>query len=177
MTRIVMVGIVALATLSGCQSMPWSKKDPMPPVELLDDTPKGGAAPVGAPPSQSTPTAVQSVKPNGLELSTNQRFKEVPLPEKAKEDADRSYVYESAALQIGRMVYNIHANPNDIANFYISECPAAGWKLDNAQQALGNTYLLFTKPGKRLEVTVQPLGMGRGQRLILHMVPNGQPGA
>jgi hypothetical protein len=86
-------------------------------------------------------------------------------------------VYESASLQIGRMVYNIHADPNDIANFYIQECPAAGWKLDNAQQALGNTYLLFTKPGKRLEVTVQPLGMGRGQRLILHMVPNGQPGA
>ena len=176
MTRIVMMGMIAVAVLSGCQSMPWSKKEPMPPVELLPDAPKDGA-PVGAPPSQTASPAAEAAKPSGLELSTNQRFKDVPLPAKAKEDAERSYVYESAALQIGRMVYNIHANPNDIANFYIAECPAAGWKLDNAQQALGNTYLLFTKPGKRLEVTVQPLGMGRGQRLILHMVPDGQPGA
>ncbi len=174
MTRVAMVGMIAVVILSGCQSMPWQKSEPMPPVELLDDTPKGDT-PKGAPPSQ-TATA-DPAKSSGLELATSQRFKDVPLPSKAKEDAERSYVYESAALQIGRMVYNIHANPNDIANFYIGECPAAGWKLDNAQQALGNTYLLFTKPGKRLEVTVQPLGMGRGERLILHMVPDGQPGS
>ena len=174
MTRVAMVVMIAVVILSGCQSMPWQKKEPMPPVELLDDAPKGGA-PVGAPASQAP--AAEAVKPSGLELSTAQRFKDVPLPMKAKEDAERSYVYESAALQVGRMVYNIHANPNDIANFYIAECPAAGWKLDNAQQALGNTYLLFTKPGKRLEVTVQPLGMGRGERLILHMVPDGVSGS
>ncbi len=173
MTRVAMVGMIAVVILSGCQSMPWQKTEPMPPVELLDDAPKGDA-PKGAPPSQAP--AAEAAKPSGLELSTQQRFKDVPLPAKAKEDPERSYVYESAALQIGRMVYNIHANPNDIANFYIAESPAAGWKLDNAQQALGNTYLLFTKQGKRLEVTVQPLGMGRGQRLILHMVPVGQPG-
>jgi hypothetical protein len=173
MTRIAMVGMIAVAILSGCQSMPWQKKEPMPPVELLSDTPKADA-PVGAPPTQA-PTA-EAAKPSGLELSTNQRFKDVPLPAKAKEDPERSYVYESAKLQIGRMVYNIHADPNDIANFYIAESPAAGWKLDNAQQALGNTYLLFTKPGKRLEVTVQPLGMGRGERLILHMIPDGPSG-
>ena len=166
MTRVAMVGIIAVVVLSGCQSMPWQKSEPMPPVELLDDTPKG------APAAQAAPAA-ETPKPSGLEQATNQRFKEVPLPAKAKEDPERSYVYESSALQIGRMVYNIHADPNDIANFYIAESPAAGWKLNNVQQALGNTYLLFTKTGKRLEVTVQPLGMGRGQRLILHMVPDG----
>lgn len=170
MTRVAMVVMIAVVILSGCQSMPWEKKEPMPPVELLDDTPKG------APPSQTPAPAAEAAKTSGLELSTSQRFKDVPLPAKAKEDPDRSYVYESATLQIGRMVYNIHANPNEIANFYIADCPAAGWKLDNSQQALGNTYLLFTKPGKRLEVTVQPLGMGRGERLILHMVPDGPSG-
>jgi hypothetical protein len=168
-----MVVMIAAVIVSGCQSMPWQKSEPMPPVELLDDAPKGDA-PVGAPAAQAP--ATETVKPSGLELSTAQRFKDVPLPAKAKEDAERSYVYESASLQVGRMVYNIRANANDIANFYIGECPAAGWKLDNAQQALGNTYLLFTKPGKRLEVTVQPLGMGRGERLILHMVPDGAAG-
>jgi len=59
--------------------------------------------------------------------------------EKAKEDADRSYVYESASLQIGRMVYNIHADPNDIANFYIQECPAAGWKVGQTQLIWGHS--------------------------------------
>lgn len=167
MTRVAMMVMTAVIVLSGCQSMPWQKSEPMPPVELLDDTPKGMPAAPSATAAEAAP------KPSGLEQATNQRFKEVPLPAKAKEDPERSYVYESSTLQIGRMVYNIHAEPNDIANFYISEAQAAGWKLNNVQQALGNTYLLFTKTGKRLEVTVQPLGMGRGQRLILHMVPDG----
>lgn len=158
----IIFALCGLLLLAGCETVPWKKQEPLPPVELLDDTAAPQGAAVAPPPDTS-----------GLTLSANQRFKEVPLPEKAKEDLDRSYIYESSTLQIGRMVYNIRADINSLAQFYINESPAAGWKLESLQQATGNAYLLFRKPGKRLEVTIQPLGIGRGQRLILHMVPDG----
>ncbi len=158
----VLLALCGVLLLAGCETMPWQKQEPLPPVELLDSGPAPQGTATAAPPDTS-----------GLALSANQRFKEVPLPEKAKEDLDRSYIYESSTLQIGRMVYNIRSDINALAQFYINECPSAGWKLESLQQATGNAYLLFRKPGKRLEVTIQPLGVGRGQRLILHMVPDG----
>ncbi|MBW7864468.1 MAG: hypothetical protein H3C30_08650 [Candidatus Hydrogenedentes bacterium] len=158
----VLLALCGVLLLAGCETMPWQKQEPLPPVELLDSGPAPQGTATASPPDTS-----------GLALSANQRFKEVPLPEKAKEDLDRSYIYESSTLQIGRMVYNIRSDINPLAQFYINECPSAGWKLESLQQATGNAYLLFRKPGKRLEVTIQPLGVGRGQRLILHMVPDG----
>ncbi len=169
MKRMISLSLLGLLALTGCQTgspqWPWQKSEPMPPVELLDDS---AAKTEEAPAAQAQPAPGAS----GLALATNSRFKDVPLPAKAKEDLERSYVYESAALQIGRMVYNIRADVNEIARFYNDQCPAAGWALKNVQQATGNVYMLFTKSGKKLEVTVESLGMGRGQRLILHMVPD-----
>jgi hypothetical protein len=149
--------------------MPWQKNDDLPPVELLEDSQPATAEPAVADPAVAVPAETGP----SLAMSPNQRFKDVPLPEKAKEDLDRSYIYESPSLQIGRMVYTIRADQNEIAQFYISQCPASGWTMESVQQANGNAYMLFKQSGKRLEVTVQPLGMGRGQRLILHMVPDG----
>ncbi len=149
---------------TGCQSMPW-QQNTMPPVELLEDE---------TPPPQSDPGAVTPTPPqqSGLTMAPNQRFKDVPLPAKAKEDSERSYVYESPTLQVGRMVYTIRADVNDIAQFYIDNCPAGDWKLVNIKQASGGAEMLFRKPGKKLEVSVIPLGLMQGQRLVLHLVPD-----
>lgn len=153
---------VCVLFFTGCQStMPWQQNASMPPVELLDEETESGEV-VTPSPSQQT----------GLSMSSNQRFKDVPLPEKAKEDKDRSYVYESPALQVGRMVYTIRADVNDIAQFYIDNCPAADWKLVNIKQASGGAEMLFRKPGKQLEVSVTPLGLMQGKRLVLHLVPD-----
>jgi len=109
-------------------------------------------------------------------MSTNQRIQDVPLPAKAKEDLERSYVYESSSLQLGRMVYTVRASVNEIAQFYIDNAPAAGWKLINIKQAEGGAELLFRKEGKKLEVSVIPLGVLRSQRLVLHLVPDSVTG-
>lgn len=135
----------------------------MPPVELLeDDTP-----------SRETSTAVAAPpQPGGLRMASNQRFRDVPLPENAQEDLERSYVYESPSFTVGRMVYNIRESVNDIAQFYIDSCPAADWKLVNVKQAAGGAELLFRKPGKKLEVSIIPMGPLRGRRLVLHLLPD-----
>ncbi len=151
---------VCFVFFTGCQSMPW-QQNTMPPVELLEDEQPADEVVTPSPPQQS-----------GLQMAPNQRFKDVPLPTKAKEDKERSYVYESPNLQVGRMVYTLRADVNDIAQFYIDACPAADWKLVNIKQAGGGAEILFRKPGKKLEVSVIPLGLMQGKRLILHLVPD-----
>ena len=153
---------VCLIACMGCQSttMPW-EKNTMPPVELLDEEQASDEEITPSPPQQS-----------GLLMAPDQRFKDIPLPAKAKEDKERSYVYESPTLQVGRMVYTIRADVNDIAQFYIDNCPAADWKLINLKQAGGGAEMLFRKPGKKLEVSVTPLGIMQGKRLVLHLVPD-----
>lgn len=147
LTSFVLIGLL------GCGSLPWKKNEPAPPVELLDETK-----------SQTGQGAVSSLVPGP------QRMKEVPLPDIAKEDFDRTYVYESATLQVGRMVYNIRADVNDIAQFYIKECPNYGWKLGNVLQGNG-VQLNFTKEGKKLQVEIKPQGLGRPKQLIVTLTP------
>lgn len=89
--NVLVVGIL-LAAVSGCETMPW-KKDTMPPVELLDETKAASGG-------QDTMTG-PAEKPAALQMSTSQRIKDIPLPAKAKEDLDRTYVYESSTLQPG----------------------------------------------------------------------------
>ncbi|MCK5863455.1 MAG: hypothetical protein KAH38_13275 [Candidatus Hydrogenedentes bacterium] len=158
-----LLGIAACAVaFSSCQSMtmPW-QQDTLPPVELLEDE-ESAAGTVTPSPTQQT----------GLVMAPNQRFKDIPLPMKAKEDLDRSYVYESPSLQVGRMVYTIRADVNDIAQFYIDHCPAADWKLVDTKQADGGHEILFRKSGKKLEVSIIPLSLMQGKRLVLHLVPD-----
>lgn len=153
----------ALAAMAGCQSgmqMPWQKSSAPPPVEMMDDS--SATAPMATPGPMLDP---------GLPISPQQRFKDVPVPTGMKEDFDRSYVYESPTLQIGRMVFTSRAGVNDLANFYIKEAPASGWILESALQAEGAQTLLFKKPGRRLEVRVQEQGTPRPNLLILNLTP------
>lgn len=70
------------------------------------------------------------------------------------------------------MVYTIRASVNEVAQFYIDNMTAAGWERIDLNQAEGGTKILYRKPGKKLDVSVIPLGAMRGQRLILHLVPD-----
>lgn len=161
MKRYLFAGIIALTLSSlllslGCGSMPWKKNKQPPPVELLDET--------KAETSDTLPAEGTTLVPGP------QRFKDIPLPDKVKEDFDRSYVYESGILQVGRMVYNIRANANNIAQFYVKECPKHGWKLDNVIQGNG-IQLNYSKEGKKLQVNIIPRGLGRPKQLILTLTP------
>lgn len=114
--------------------------------------------------------------PTGLPMSTQQRFPDVPLPANVVEDRERSFVYESTDVKIGRMVYTTKATVAEIAQFYIREAPAASWTPERVMEANG-AELLFVKPGKRLTVAIEDLGTVRGRRLILLMVPTNTGGS
>ena len=170
MRRVLSLLPIAALLLMSCETTPWqSRENEMPPVELLEEEGEGVA-------TASPPEA-------GLALNTEQRFADVPLPADVRCDTERTYVYESDDLQVGRMVYYSKASiaelsyyrshlglVDELAQFYIKECPAADWKLESVLQADG-AQLLFRKPGKRLSIDIRPQGVARSRLLILNLTP------
>jgi hypothetical protein len=163
------IACIAGLFLAGCQSMPW-QRNTMPPVELLDDDSAVVEREMPSAPAQQNLQSAPKQAPV-LAIASRTRMKDVPLPEKAKEDLERTYVYESHTLQVGRMVYTIQAAVNDIAQFYIDTCPGADWRMVSVKQAAGGAELLFRKPGKKLEVSISPKAFGT-KRLVVHLVPD-----
>jgi hypothetical protein len=154
--------IILALLLTACETWPW-QKTPTEPVAQMDplaakDTKEPYEAPVAPQP--------------GLALSTEQRFKDIPLPVGLKEDLDRTFVYESGALQVGRMVYTSRASVSELAQFFINQCPAAGWSLKKVIEAEGGKSLLYSKAGKRLEVVVQSLTVTQGRRVTITLTPD-----
>ena len=156
------------ALVAGCQTGNmrfWERNsgDELPPVELLDDGGSGAGGSVASRPLDEGPSP--GVLPAG-----KPRFDKVPVPLDVREDMDRTYVYESSTLQIGRLVYYTKASVVDLAQFYIRECKALGWQLDSVLQAEG-ANLLFRKPGLRLDVMARSQGVGRSTLLIVSLTP------
>jgi hypothetical protein len=139
--------LAAVLMLSACQSGSFSKQ--------------------GA----SNPATVSGAAASPLPAMARTRFSDVPLPEGIKEDIERSYVYESATLQVGRMVYEVDTRSTNLAQFYISEAPKLGWQLTSMLLAEG-AQMMFQKPGKEMWVNVSPKGMmSKNARLVIHVVP------
>jgi hypothetical protein len=139
--------------------MPWQKQS----APVADMSPVDG----GKKSSYEAPVVPEP----GLQLSTEQRFKDIPLPMGLKEDLDRTFVYESSALQVGRMVYTSRGSIYDLTQFFLRECPTAGWKLQTVLESERGKTAVFTKPGKRLEVSVLGIGMPQGRRVTLTLTP------
>lgn len=148
MIRSGMIVLLAVCTLTACQTGPFKKKS----ANSNETFNSGGAS--------------------GPVLTNKPRFNDVPIPPKANENMERTYVYQSNTLEIGRLVYTSGKTINEIAQFYINTCPNYGWTLENMLQAEG-VQLSFTKPGKKLFVTVQQSEIKKWKSLIiLNLTPD-----
>jgi hypothetical protein len=156
--------IPGLAGITGCETMPFQKKDNSVPGVESD----GSSASII---QGSEPMEPLDPIATGLPLATTQRFPDLPLPLGVKEDLDRTYVFESSGFRVGRMVYNTRDAVADVAQFYIRECPIADWKLNSAVQAEG-VQLQFLKGGEKLDVNVRGGSVSKGTELILHLTPS-----
>lgn len=143
-----------MAFIAGCQSRSNSS-EPLADMGPLDSAPIEDGDLLPEP---------------GLQSASQQRFSDVPLPAGVVEDFDRTYIFESKDLQIGRMVYRIKASVAEVARFYIREAGRAGWNLDSVLQADG-AELVFRKPAKRLQVMIRDSGIGRATLLVIHLTP------
>jgi len=160
--------LAGLLFLPACKSgMPWEHHSNQPVAQQQGD-------PLSAPKDSSSYTA-PVVEAPGLALSPDQRFKDSPLPVGLKEDPDRTFVYQSSNLEVGRMVYSTRSTVYELTQFFLTECPTAGWKLRNVLEAEAKT-LAFTKPGKELEVVVTPLNVASGRRVSITLRPAAESG-
>jgi hypothetical protein len=107
----------------------------------------------------------------GLDMSPNTRFSDIPLPADLRYN-DRTYVYQSPTLRIGRMVYTTRSDVNELVQFFRREFRKVGWQLETVVQADG-AELAFRKGEEQLVVRIQDLGVARGCELELHLTPVG----
>ncbi len=161
MLRMGILVTVIVVGCTACQTNPFARNsNPTAEIEPLDST---GAAP------QSSEAPI--LPPPGLALAPESRFADVPIPAGLTENLERTYVFESRNLQVGRMVYESKASVSELAQFYIREAPTSDWKLESVLQADG-AELSFRKPGKRLQVSIHEAGMTRGRSLVVHLTPD-----
>lgn len=183
--------------IAGCETTPFMGESE-PPVRLLSDEQKQAApvtpapggvtsvplsdpssastAPAYTPPAApSTPPAPAPVAGPGIPASGDKRFREIPLPENLREDTQRSFVYDSRTVKIGKMVYYSKHTINELAQFYIDKAPLDGWSLLSTTQSEDSVLLFFVKPGKRLNVESRRGGVGRSTELILNYLPAEEP--
>lgn len=145
--------LAVLVILPACNTpMPWQKQSQNPSGEynpLL-------AGPAAAP---------------GLALASDSRFKDIPLPVGLSEIPERSFVFQSDTLEIGRMAYSTRAPINDLVGFFDRECKSKGWSLVRVLEAEAKT-LEFTMPGKKLSVSVQDKGFAKGRLVTITFTPD-----
>ncbi len=181
MYRLIVLTMLAGMLVAGCQSLNSDSSEPQLLGPPADDEGMSAPAPeisvdnsVAAPSSQSDATGVTAppAQTPGLALSSQQRFSDVPLPMRLKEDPEHSYIFESDTLQVGKVVYKTRATVAELSNFYLRECPAGDWKLDSKLES-DSVYMVFLKPGKRLVVTiVRKHGLNPHRVLTLNLTPD-----
>lgn len=143
--------------IAGCETLPFQKESE-PPVKLLSASETGGVAP-------------GPITGPGIPAAGYKRFNEIPLPDGLREDTQRSFVYDSRSVKIGKMVYQSKNSVNELAQFYITNAPLDGWTLVSTTQSEDSVLLFFVKQGKRLNVESRRVGVGRSNELILSYLP------
>lgn len=149
MKRLLSITLIVSLAFIGCRGSPFASSGP------------GPGAPGG-------PPLIPEV---GLPTAPDQRFEDIPLPVGLQEDIERSYVYESPSLKLGRVVYTSKDDATELANFFLKECKNMGWTEDRRLTAEGYEFT-FTKPGKRLSITITKRGMMRGSLVVVNFTPS-----
>ena len=164
MSGIRIIALCVVVMMVGCTSLPWQQGGEAPPVYFEEELSV-------EPMTEFYPESLVEEPVARLGAAPYRRFSDMPLPAGAKEDVERTYVYESSSLQIGRMIYTAKGTLNELAQFFIEEYKVEGWTLKSVLRAEG-ADLSFSKSGKRLRVTIAPsLRTTRGRQLTLNLAP------
>jgi len=119
--------LAAVLLLPACETLRGNKPVAEPGLEGNSEDPAAYATPI--------------VPEPGLALAPEQRFQDVPLPVGLDEDLERSFVFESPTLQVGRLVYGSRDTIAELTQFFIRECPTAQWQLRSVIEAQGGKRL------------------------------------
>ncbi len=146
--------IALLLPLVGCQHPPWQQ----------------GQQTSGADADYDNDFDDYEAPHPGLSLAPQQPFRDVPIPRGLSYDGDRSFIYERAGLEVGEAVYTTRHSVNELVEFFVRECAAAGWSLANRVQGQG-AELAFERSNRELRIAIRDGGFFRGRHVFLRVTP------
>ncbi|MEI8176670.1 MAG: hypothetical protein WCG78_07380 [Candidatus Omnitrophota bacterium] len=91
-----------------------------------------------------------------LNVATNLKFEDLPVPAGFSCLRDQSFVFQDGATRVGLMRYAGRPDANQILNFYRTQMSLYNWDLLNTVE-YGNTTMNFIKGSESCVVTIEPL--------------------
>lgn len=91
----------------------------------------------------------------GIPLAPDFRIADIPVPAGFAFDRDSSFVFQNAAIEVGKIQYVGKEEITDVAQFYVDEMPRYEWTLLNVSEHR-TISLTFDKPQKSCLVLLSP---------------------
>ena len=126
----------------------------------------------------STPLTPSSKAPeSNMPVDQNQapQFTDIPIPNGARMDLDRSLVLGPRECWLGRLAFTSSASPNDIFEFYAREMPRFTWTGITAVRA-GTSVLSYSRDERVTTIQISRTTLG-GSEVLVTISPRGSMGA
>ncbi len=125
--------------------------------------------------AQTTPvasvTASDAQSPPGPESPGFSQFTDVPVPDSAEMDLDRTLLLGGQEAWIGRLVLSTPVSPAELFDFYHAELPKFGWTEITVVRS-DVSILTYTRLDRVATVQIKP-GRFRGSEVSLTVSPRG----
>jgi hypothetical protein len=80
-------------------------------------------------------------------------FEDVLIPQALKLEMDKSFIYETPSLKVGRLVFSGRVEPYSLLNFFTNNMEKDGWVLVN-KFGFKDVVLNFSKPNRNCTVNI-----------------------
>ena len=119
-------------------------------------------------------TASDAGSRTGVEQASFGAFTDIPVPDPAEMDLDRTLLLGGREAWIGRLVLSTSLGPSDLFDFYRGEMPKFGWSEVTVVRA-EVSILTYTRLDRVATVQITP-GRFRGSRVDVTVSPRGPQG-
>jgi hypothetical protein len=110
-----------------------------------------------------------SSRTDGAPVSASfSQFSDIPIPDKASMDVDKSLLFGRSDGWLGRLVYTTHNSPGENYDLYKTDMPAFGWQ--EITSVRGSTSVQTWQRGDRI-ATVQISETLLGEETIVTVAP------
>jgi hypothetical protein len=80
-------------------------------------------------------------------------FQDVLIPHGLKAEMDKSFIYETPSLKVGRLVFSGRVQAHSLVDFFAANMEKDGWKLVN-KFGFKDVVLNFSKPAKNCTINI-----------------------
>lgn len=101
------------------------------------------------------------------------QFPDMPVPEGAVMDIDRSLILGGTEAWIGRLVYTVAIRPTRVFDFYVAEMGSFGWREVTMVRA-GTTVMTYQRDSRVATIQIDTTAT-TGSQVLVTVSPEGRP--